>query len=66
MKKLNLNQKKLIAEAIINLSVAYISISTITPIIYKFKYDQELLILIVIIIIISLGLSILSVIILKK
>lgn len=61
MKKLNLNQKKLIAESMMNLSVAYISISTITPIIYKIKYDQDLLILIILIIIISLGLSILSI-----
>ena len=66
MGKLNLNQKKLIAEAIINLSVAYISISTITPIIYKFEYDQDLLISIFIVIIISLVLSVLSIIILKK
>lgn len=66
MSKLNLNQKKLIAEAIMNLSVACISISIITPIVYRFKYDPTLLIIIFIIFIIVSLMSISSVTILKK
>ena len=49
-----------------NLSVACISIGIITPIVYRFKYDQDLLILVSIIFILSLVLSISSVMLLKK
>ncbi len=41
--KLNLNQRKLISEGLINLSIATISIGIIAPIISKAKIDIDLL-----------------------
>jgi len=41
--KLNLNQRKLISEGLINLSIAIISIGIIAPIISKAKIDNDLL-----------------------
>ena len=41
--KLNLNQRKLISEGLINLSIATISIGIIAPIISKTKIDKDLL-----------------------
>lgn len=55
MKKINLNQKKLISEGLMNLSIAVISIAIIAPILSKTKIDSYLLIVILVsIIIISL------------
>ncbi len=53
--KLNLNQRKLISEGLINLSIAVISIAIIAPILSKTEIDNFLLIVIFIsIIIVSL------------
>ncbi|KKP52807.1 MAG: hypothetical protein UR42_C0004G0010 [Candidatus Roizmanbacteria bacterium GW2011_GWA2_33_33] len=66
MNKFNFNQKKLIANGIMSLSVAYVSITTITPIIYKFKFEMNLLLLIFTVVIISLLMSIYAISLLKK
>lgn len=66
MKKFNLNQKKIIVDIFVNTSVANISISTVTPIIYKFKLDKDLLISIYLILIISLLMIIFSIDLMKK
>ena len=55
MKRLNINQRKLISEGLMNLPIAVISIAIIAPILSKTKIDSYLLIVIFIsIIIISL------------
>ncbi len=41
--KLNINQRRLISEGLINLSIAIISIGIIAPIISKTKIDNDLL-----------------------
>lgn len=66
MKKFNLNQKKVIADVFVNTSVANISISIVTPVIYKFKFDNDLLISIYIIFIISVLLILFSIDLMKK
>ncbi|VVA43637.1 conserved hypothetical protein [Candidatus Roizmanbacteria bacterium] len=66
MKKLNLNQKKVIADVFVNTSVANISISIVTPIIYKFLFDKDLLISIFIILIISVLMILFSIDLMKK
>ena len=66
MNKFNFNQKKLIANGIMSLSVAYVSITTITPIIYQFKFEMKILLLIFTVVIISLLMSIYAISLLKK
>ena len=66
MRNLNLNQKRIITDVLVNLSVAFISICTVTPIIFKLEFDFDLLIFIFIIIIISILMIIYSVDLMKK
>lgn len=66
MDKLNFEQRRLIADGIINLSVANISISIITPLLYNFKFEINLLLLIFIVVIMSVLMSIYAVSLLKK
>ena len=66
MKKFNSNQKKIIADVLVNTSVANISISIVSPIIYKFIFDKELLISIFIILIISVMMILFSIDLMKK
>jgi len=54
MRTLNLNQKRLVSEGLINLSIAFISIGIVGPIVSKSKIDNFLLITILIFIILSL------------
>ena len=66
MKSLNLNQKKLMADGIVNLSVANVSICIITPLLYKFNFEVNLLLLIFVVIIMSILMSIYAISLLKK
>lgn len=66
MKNFNLNQKKLISEGLINLSIAFISIGIVGPIVSKSKIDNFLLITILLFIILSLLLISVSVNLLNK
>lgn len=66
MRKLNLNQRKLIADGIMGLSVANVSISIITPLLYKFNFEVNLLLLIFIVIIMSILMSVYAISLLKK
>ena len=66
MKKFNLNQKRVIVDILVNISVANISISIITPIIYRFNLENDLLISIYIILIISISMIVFSVDLMKK
>ena len=66
MRTLNLNQKKAISELLVNLSAAFISISTVGALISGIRFNSNMLTIIFTIIIISLLLINLSVYILKK
>jgi len=66
MSKLNLNQRKLIAEGLMNLSIAFISISTAGPLISGAGIDSKVLFYIIFFIIISMLIIFLSVFIIKK
>jgi len=54
MRNFNINQKRVITDVLVNLSVAFILISTVGQIITKAKLDNFLLISIFFIVIISL------------
>jgi hypothetical protein len=66
MKKFNFNQRKIVVDIFVNTSVANISMSIVTPIIYRFKFDDDVLISIYIILIISLLMIIFSIDLMKK
>lgn len=53
MKILNLNQKKLILEGLVNLSVSFVSIGFINPIIAKSRVDSHVLITIILLVILA-------------
>ena len=66
MRNLNLNQKRLVSEGLINLSIAFISIGIVGPVVSKSKIDNFLLITVLIFIILSLLLISISVNLLNK
>ena len=66
MRNFNLNQKKLVSEGLINLSIAFISIGIVGPVVSKSKIDNFLLITVLIFIILSLLLISISVNLLNK